>query len=133
MTLTDQLAEIKKRLEAATPGQWVNQKCFSDWGFPFVNHVGPVGTKTPIELRYGGKVNCFRDDKDAKLNAQSNADAELIAHCPTDLKKLIAVVEILGGELLKHQDGIEIHLANGKVFNPSKALSRAAELMKGEG
>jgi hypothetical protein len=80
------LEEIKARLNAATPGPW---KAY-DWpSFPRSDE------------------NCVRIESETTITAfcfsdKPNHDALLIAHAPEDLRKLIAVVEVLSATISKH-------------------------------
>ena len=91
--MTD-LAAIRARVAAATPGPWEAAVCRqsvfdgSDWC-----GVAPV----PLQgTRWGV---CLTGRMGAPEEGQSIADAELIAHAPTDLLALCAEVERLRAEV----------------------------------
>jgi hypothetical protein len=83
----DRTAEIRARLQAATPGPWHADD--GDFGCVMVGNYGWV---TPAG------VNAPEYDVDTP---QGHADAELIAHAPTDLAYLLARVEELERQLGK--------------------------------
>lgn len=76
--LQDRLKEIKDRIERATPGPW---------------------TKGPVHLRNYSHFNLVANVRGVEILGQYKAvscgdDAAFIAHAPTDLAKLIKVIEV---------------------------------------
>lgn len=83
------LAEMKKALEAATPGPWYQN--------PF--------TSVNVQDRHGLTVCSMAGARAADaedFQAELNANAHLIANAPDWLAKLIAVAEAAQGYLLSH-------------------------------
>lgn len=89
MTTEQFLAEVKERLEKATPGKW-ESRCIQKQIYP--GHWALYG---------GGTDAVFIDDpwdwtqKDRPEIKQVCADADLIANAPTDLARLVKMVEML--------------------------------------
>ncbi len=75
----ERLAEIRARLEAATPGPWA---IYGTIGFEY--HV-----------RTGGTTAAVPTTGEPVADAALNRDAEFIAHAPTDIADLLAEVELL--------------------------------------
>lgn len=72
-----ELDAIRARLDAAEPGPWFTS---GRWWLEGVNHYvvdGPKGPMTRNDLAY----------------LYTEADAELVAHAPTDLARLVKAVE----------------------------------------
>lgn len=91
--ITDEtLAAIEARLDAATPGPWHKD----DGEFGCVT-IGDYGWTTPPG------VNAPEYDVDSP---QGHADAELIAHAPTDLRRLLDEVQRLRAEASGYRSAI---------------------------
>jgi hypothetical protein len=84
------LKELKQRLERATPGPWsLNQE--EGW---------PVAFATGESAIDGKKYHVHTMPMSgSELTGDAKTDAELIAHAPTDLKRLISMVELLIEEI----------------------------------
>lgn len=80
----EQLAEIAARLDAATPGPWVQVKDIDAYAFRII----PSSIGRPIAM-----VNILAPDPVSDLH-----NAALIAHAPTDLRALLDEVERLTEE-----------------------------------
>lgn len=83
LDLDETLAPIRERLAAATPGPWAAHD-----GVEY-SEEGPYQASPPYVSASGENVveGCWSD-----------ADAALIAHAPTDLATLLALVDTLAGE-----------------------------------
>lgn len=81
------LDEIEARLVAATPGPWENEgagEVAQHWSRP-----SPWGPVVSTEVSCGSY--CLGGSSKGVVN---DADADLIAHAPTDLAALVAVVRV---------------------------------------
>jgi hypothetical protein len=90
MTEPLDLDPIRARLEAASPGPWR----WEDWGDPPVDHGRSAHTLASDELSLT-KAICTAAQ--ATSMWKNPADADLIAHAPSDIAALIAEVERLRG------------------------------------
>ncbi len=78
------LAEIKARLSAATPGPWTVSRSDSDHGH--INYqVENFGYEHDGCVAFCSELTNFR---------QAKKNAELIAHAPTDISRLISALEL---------------------------------------
>ena len=94
--MTDRLAEIKARCEAATPGPWCKVSDLPDYGVASMNHPGtlpdPVVTLNR-KYRAPGRPNL----------GCSEFDADFIAHAREDIPFLLAEVERLRALEAEHK------------------------------
>lgn len=91
----EQLDEIRQRADAATPGPWSAYREARDFGFSYdclikTPYLDPRDCGDGITLRYGGIVNCIRDEENEKKNARCLLDAAFIAHARADIPALLA-------------------------------------------
>lgn len=105
------LEEIRERLEKATPGPWISRKYEIVAGAPY-----PV------------RVVADPDDE----SIPNVYDKFLIAHAPTDISKLLRVVELQAEALMNIEKTPPITFTEKQMgvcaFN---ALTRAAEILEG--
>ena len=90
MTEPLDLNPIRTRLEAASLGPWR----WEDWGDPPVDHERSAHTLASDEL---GLTKAICTAAQATSMWKNPADADLIAHAPSDIAALIAEVERLRG------------------------------------
>jgi hypothetical protein len=125
MTLPAALAKMKERLDKATPGKWITGV---DEDTTARTLVGPFKTNKYNEYKSGIIVA----QAYAPTLGEGECNAELIAHCPTDLAKLIQVVEILSEAMSKIESG---YLPDGSEVDSStyiyaeKALTQAEKVL----
>jgi hypothetical protein len=97
MTEPLDLDPIRTRLEAASPGPWR----WEDWGDPPVDHERSAYTLASDELAGSdllpGLTKAICTAAQATSMWKNPADADLIAHAPSDIAALIAEVERLRG------------------------------------
>lgn len=104
----EQLNEIQKRLDAATDGPW-SVEYESEECPPFKPYAHAIHGPT----MQGVLESQVSDDYKAQYGHQmdevagvADADAELIAHAPTDLADLLAEVHRLRAELIKARESL---------------------------
>lgn len=102
------LKDIQRRLEAATPGPW-HRGSESDHGWFLSCKGGSLGDI------FGEKLD----------------NSELIAHAPTDITKLIRVVEIYERALIAYSHDA-IFYGNSTDDRAQKALTEAEKIGEGE-
>ena len=90
MTEPLDLDPIRTRLEAASPGPWR----WEDWGDPPLDHEHNAYTLASDEL---GLTKAICTAAEATSMWKNPADADLIAHAPSDIAALLAEVERLRG------------------------------------
>jgi len=90
MTEPLDLDPIRTRLEAASLGPWR----WEDWGDPPADHERSAYTLASDEL---GLTKAICTAAEATSMWKNPADADLIAHAPSDIAALIAEVERLRG------------------------------------
>ena len=90
MTEPLDLDPIRTRLEAASPRPWR----WEDWGDPPVDHERNAHTLASDEL---GLTKAICTAAQVTSMWKNPADADLIAHAPSDIAALIAEVERLRG------------------------------------
>ena len=91
MTLTDeQLAEIRTRLEAATPGPWVRGQNGPIWNSRV---YGPAN--------HGAESGPLCDTLGIQNPERRTANRDFIAHAPTDIRALLTEIERLRAEGLR--------------------------------
>lgn len=110
----DRIAEIKQRLEAATPGPW---RFWREGRFCEV----ASNSKTPI-VPFGGF-----DDSDRKLQ-EHFANAALIAHAPADLAVLLELCELYEERLASIDGG---HPCDADHREHARDALAAGERIKG--
>lgn len=107
------LDEIKKRLEAATPGPWESKwdtQRFQRDGYPWSTFaIGPMHGIPEDPSQGADKVRYL------EVASRRNADADLIAHAPTDIAALLAEVARLREDAKKIQDEPELFVY--RVYN----------------
>lgn len=114
MTTTALLSQVRARLAAATPGPKEVIR--------FDNNSGEIDYQVA-----GGKpyiILCQFGDFD---NPKAKADAHLLAHAPTDLAKLLAIVEVMQAALEAIRDR-----ASGRNHLLAYEALRAADKIAGE-
>jgi hypothetical protein len=88
--IPESLAEMKKRLSEATPGPWdvaiSGKHVLAAGEIPIV--IQRICEANSLDSHYPGETTCW-------------ANINLIANAPTDLAKLIEVVEVLSAEVLR--------------------------------
>lgn len=84
-SLTELLEPIRARMEAATPGPWINKSSL------------PHSSK--IHVSAGDYYICRTSERCADYGKQAEANAELIANAPTDIARLIEVVVTIDAAL----------------------------------
>ena len=80
--MTDKLAEIQARLEAATPGEWVWSSSYGDGGGQFLRLENDVN-EVVIDAEGGGFLSL------------SDGDFNLIQYAPTDIRRLLNEIDRL--------------------------------------
>jgi len=114
--MTTKLNEIRARLEAATPGPWyVSQG----------NH-NLIMAKVPNYYAYEVIADAAQR---GDFYSKADVNAALIAHAPTDIAKLLAVVEVLSAGLqdLRASLNCPYCITNHNIAN--KALTKADEIL----
>lgn len=104
MTDLDELLKpIRERLEKATPGPW-----FTDWNY---GHGWDHSAISKKDYR-NNEEEYKRDDESGALlennvvgvscdhGAYKGEDLKFIAHCPTDMRRLLEAVEIMSEALV---------------------------------
>jgi len=98
MTQTEHLKRIRAKcvelLEIAskrTQGKWDAGHHPSDWNFPHVDYIvtpetDPSAFGEGIELKYGGRVSCTKQDP---RNEKSRNDARFIAACAGNFERAL--------------------------------------------
>ncbi len=88
------IEEIEARLEKATPGPWAPGKSYAAVVAPAITQIcyGDCDCDLTCTEAYGGKLIG---------ESFGGADAELVAHAPTDLRELVEEVKRLRTELAK--------------------------------
>lgn len=97
------LENIRKRLEAATPAPWwydEDEQCWRLHGTAItIPAIGPIGPQ-----RIGKQIAKARKQDDQMMPYWPDpADAELIAHAPTDLKLLLAIAQAAAAFVTAHE------------------------------
>lgn len=77
----DRLAEIRARIDAATPGPWIYESQADVHGFD------------GDEIHYVTPQDAARDDDPPMTSFYERADAELVAHAPDDLAYLLGELD----------------------------------------
>lgn len=100
--MTDRLAEIRKRLYAATPGPWGKRRNISNTQ----NLIGAAraGSKKRLllaELSWGGPM---------PPKAESEANAAFIAHAPEDIAYLLEEVKRWQDYIHRHHIGVDANI-----------------------
>lgn len=104
-SLTTYLTEIKQRLEKATPGPWIVQRC-NDASLVTEAHGADVtGWLKDYPFAYIAKIGGWGYSLNYK-------NGELIANAPSDLARLVRVVECL-------MEGLEQYEGHPDVVQPS--------------
>lgn len=128
MTLTEYLTQVKSRLEKATPGPWhtLQHPWFGS------NDLGIIaGDPDPHKGFFLADLNTFDDHPDIEeTENRQSSNAKLIASAPTDLAKLIKVVEVMRKCLLDYSD----HEQSGKMTHywAEHTLKEAERLVRGD-
>lgn len=93
--LEARLAEIRERIEKASPGPWKAEWDFCDWNFPYSQSVYR-GEEEPIKIFSSGSVMCIGKESPKKEASKRlcAADAALTAHSRTDIPLLLEVIEV---------------------------------------
>lgn len=98
MILSEYLTSVRQRLEKATPGPWGY-----DDGAVFVED-GFCLQAWPQQYYEG--LTCYGKTKGP---GDSDGDSEFCASAPTDIAKLLKLVEIMSEALLRIQKGVAFH------------------------
>jgi hypothetical protein len=96
LTIQQWLTEVRNRVRLATPGEW------EFWTGNSWRRFGVKGTcDTVLE-----PSQYSRSDHTPTLNV-SDADTDVIAHATTDLRRLLALVELLEYEIHRLSGAVE--------------------------
>lgn len=106
----DDLNAIRARVEAATPGEWR-----VEWDGEYDQELFPC----EISARESRSSTAF--EKVCDVEELSEADADLIANAPTDLRALLAEVKRLRAEVQQERD------YSAALIADQDALCRAAQ------
>lgn len=90
MSDAERKAQIRQRLEAATPGPWFYERTVQNRGTFY-----EVAPKNGDEMDWANEVGCTADDKEA--------DAAFIANAPTDLAWALERLDSLESALQREQ------------------------------
>ena len=124
MTIASLLAPIRERVEKATAGPWFIAR---DDKSTAMSLVGPIKTNKYHEYKSG----IIAAQTYASTLGEAENNAELIAHAPTDLTRLIRAVEVLSEAL----EILEVAV-NDKVNDPGatgfirNALTKAKSILE---
>ena len=89
MTLNKYISSVEERLKAATPGPWVKT-------IVPMEHNGYVDGEKKVRTYYfpTGPATIVDEFKNGGFHTQAKADAAFIAHAPTDIANLLAIVKV---------------------------------------
>lgn len=88
----NRLEKIEARLVAATPGPWDWNSYSGIWAFNTLHTLFP-GDETGFQLAYINQLPEQTVGGDELHDAESQGNAELIAHAPVDLELLIRIAK----------------------------------------
>lgn len=125
MILATFIAEVKERLAKTQAGPFFVQRYDNEGGYISYQVETERNDNNPV-FAWCSELTNFRFAK---------ANAELIAHAPTDLAKLLAVVEVYEEALKEASDKAKskaefTRAAFGAIAD--EALARADQIVKGE-
>lgn len=118
------LAVLKHRITQATPGPWKSFTVKHHTG-RYDTGVGPSNTHWIVRLVPRPEVTVEQD----------RANAELIAHAPQDLARLIKACEVMAEGLARIRSGLTVQQEKVEFYTKdaaADALTAAAEILKGD-
>lgn len=133
MSTTERIAEIRKRLEAATPGPW---KRLDSFGFTDGVIVTDEENNVPTEHNHGTKswtpfVCQPAHGRAQDLSQQAAKNMDLIAHAPSDIAFLLDEVSSLRSEVERLKGTINHNLSEARTLEARHmALFEECELTK---